>query len=325
MVGGSGGGGGGAGETGSKRAVYAALFGNLAIAISKLFAALFTGSTAMWAETYHSFSDTFNQVLLLVGIKESKKKASENYPFGYGKEQFFWSFIVATLIFGVSGVLSLEQGISSLIGHDPHELENTWINYIILAIAFIFEVNALRIAFASFRKTIEGRGKKLSFFVLLSELKQNKDPIILTVIVEDSAALLGIMIAAIGLALSDITGNMFYDAVGSVIIGLVLMVFAFFLARENKGMLIGEAISKSDYKKIYDIVSRIPEVRKVISIRTMHFAPQDVLIAIELSLIDNLDTDTIENVIDNIEAKIKQAISYVASSKVYVELERQEM
>src|SRR6188474_3616914 len=108
---------------GSKRAVYAALFGNLGIAISKLVAAILTGSTSMWAETYHSFSDTFNQVLLLVGIKTSKKQVSENHPFGHGKEQFFWSFIVATLIFGISGVMSLEQGFSSLFGVETHELE----------------------------------------------------------------------------------------------------------------------------------------------------------------------------------------------------------
>ena len=147
----------------SKKAIYAALFGNLAIAISKLFAALFTGSTSMWAETYHSFSDTFNQVLLLVGVKISKKEANEKYPFGFGKEQFFWSFVVAILIFGISGVLSLEHGISYFLSdHDTHEEKNYIINYVILAIAFVFEANALRIAFGIFRKTIEDRGDKLT-------------------------------------------------------------------------------------------------------------------------------------------------------------------
>ncbi len=305
----------------SKKAIYAALFGNLAIAISKLVAALFTGSTSMWAETYHSFSDTFNQVLLLLGLKASKKESNENYPFGFGKEQFFWSFVVAILIFGVSGVLSLEHGISYFLGgHESHRVENTLINYIILALAFVFEANAIRIAFALFRKSIEGRGDKLTIPVLFTELKENKDPVIITVLVEDAAALLGIVIAAVALLLSDITGNTAYDAIGSLMIGIVLMVFALFLARENRGMLIGESMSKRDYKKVYDAVDSIKEVKKIKTIRTMHFAPEDVLIAIEVSLIDELDTNTIESVINSIELKIKQAIPYVNPSKIYVEL-----
>lgn len=305
----------------SKRAIYAALFGNLAIAISKLFAALFTGSTSMWAETYHSFSDTFNQVLLLVGVKMSKKEANEKYPFGFGKEQFFWSFVVAILIFGISGVLSLDHGISYFLSeHDTHEVQNFLVNYVILAIAFVFEANALRIAFGIFRKRIEDRGDKLTFRVLLTELKENKDPVITTVIVEDTAALLGILIAVVALVLTGYTGNPAYDAIGSLLIGILLMGFALFLARENRGMLIGEAMSKRDLKKIYDAISSISEVEKIKSIRTMHFAIEDVLIAIEVSLIENLSTVTIETVIDTIENKVKEAVPYSNQSKIYVEL-----
>lgn len=305
----------------SKKAIYAALFGNLAIAISKLVASLFTGSTSMWAETYHSFSDTFNQVLLLLGVKTSKKKANEVYQFGFGKEQFFWSFVVAILIFGISGVLSLEHGISYfMVGHESHRIENTLINYVILAIAFVFEANAIRIAFALFRKTIEERGDKLTSAILIKELRENKDPVILTVLVEDAAALLGIIIAAVSLFLSDLTGNTAYDAIGSILIGIVLMIFALFLARENRGMLIGESISKRDFRKIYDEVVTIKEVQKIISIRTMHLAPDDALIAIEVSLIESLNTDSIESVIAAIEAKITNAVSYANPSKIYVEL-----
>ena len=306
----------------SKKAIYAALFGNLGIAISKLVAALLTGSASMWAETYHSFSDTFNQVLLLLGIRTSKKPVSERHPFGYGKEQFFWSFIVSTLIFGISGVLSLEQGLGSIFGSEIHRLENISINYIILAISFVFEANALRIAFGIFKNTIEDRGENLTIKTMMQEFKDSKDTSILTVIVEDSAALLGIAIAGISLYLSDITGNLIFDAIGSLLIGCTLMAFAFFLARENKDLLIGESISKRDYQAVYKVVSSIPEVNKIISIRTMHLAPEDVLIAIEVSLIDNLDTDAIELVIDRIENKIKEVIPYAVSSKIYVELER---
>jgi cation diffusion facilitator family transporter len=317
--------GGGGAKGGSKKVVYAALFGNLAIAISKLVAALFTGSTSMWAETYHSFSDTLNQILLLVGIRTSKKRVSERHPFGYGKEQFFWSFIVSVLIFGISGFISLERGVASLLpGAQPlqHQIENMTINYIILTISFIFEANALRIAFLSFKKTIEGRGDKLNLSTLIGEFKESKDTSVLTVLVEDTSALIGIAVAVLALFLTQVTGNRIFDYIGSLIIGLILMAFAVFLARENKELLIGESISRRDYRRITAIISKIPEVNRIISIRSMHLAPEDVLIAIEVSLVDNLDTDKIESVIDNIENKVREIIPYVNLSKIYVEPER---
>jgi cation diffusion facilitator family transporter len=305
----------------SKKAIYAALFGNLGIAIAKLVAAIFTGSTAMWAETYHSFSDTFNQILLLIGIKTSAKEATEHHPFGYGKEQFFWSFLVATMLFGISGVLSLQQGATSLLVN-PHKIENVNVSYIILAISAAFEGNSLRVALIVFKQAIEARGQKIGLGTLFREFKESKDPSILTVMVEDSAAMLGILVAAIGIFLSETTGNTVYDALGSVVIGIILMVFASFLAKENKGLLIGEAISKKDVKRIIDSVLQIPEVNRVVSLRTMHLAPRDVLVAMEVSLKDGLDTDRIELVIDNVERQVKLAIPYINTSKIYVELEQ---
>jgi cation diffusion facilitator family transporter len=303
----------------SKKAVYAALLGNLGIAIAKLLAALYTGSSAMWAETYHSFSDTMNQVLLLIGIKSSSRPASERHSFGYGKEQFFWSFLVSTMIFGISGVLSLQQGLESLLGK-PHIIENIEINYIILAISAIFELNALRIAFVIFSKNIHARGQKLTVKTILNEFRESKDPTILTVLVEDSAALLGIAIAAIGISLSHLTGNVFYDSISSLIIGFVLMGFAFFLAKENKALLIGESISKKDSNRIIKSIMTLSEVNRVISMRTMHLGPEDVIVAIEVSLVDNLVTDNIEILIDKIEQKVIEVIPYVNPSKIYVEL-----
>jgi cation diffusion facilitator family transporter len=304
----------------SKKAVYAALLGNLGIAIAKLLAALYTGSSAMWAETYHSFSDTMNQVLLLIGIKSSSRPASERHSFGYGKEQFFWSFLVSTMIFGISGVLSLQQGLESLLGK-PHIIENIEINYIILAISAIFELNALRIAFVIFSKNIHARGQKLTVKTILNEFRESKDPTILTVLVEDSAALLGIAIAAIGISLSHLTGNVFYDSISSLIIGFVLMGFAFFLAKENKALLIGESITKKDSNRIIKSILTLSEVNRVISMRTMHLGPEDVIVAIEVSLVDNLVTDNIEILIDKIEQKVIEVIPYVNPSKIYVELQ----
>ncbi|MGI0003678.1 MAG: cation diffusion facilitator family transporter, partial [Candidatus Nitrosotenuis sp.] len=236
-------------KTGSKKAVYAALFGNLGIAITKFIAAFFTGSAAMWAESYHSASDTFNQILILFGIKTSTKAANYQYQFGHGRELFFWSFIVATMIFGISGILALEQGVSSLY-EEFHHIENSQINYIVLVIAFGFEANALRIALKQFIKDIQEKGEKIRFSSMIEHFKESKDIALLTVIVEDTAALLGIIIAAVGIFLSDITGNYVYDAIASLFIGGLLMFFAFFLAKENKGLLIGESITNREYKKI---------------------------------------------------------------------------
>ena len=307
---------------GSQKAVIAALFGNLAIAVSKLFAAFFTGSSSMWAETLHSFSDTVNQILLLIGLRTSKKRVSEIHPFGYGKEQFFWSFVVAILIFGISGSISVQRGLESLLYSQSHHIENIGINFVILGISFVFEAYAFRIAFLSFKKVIKERGEKFNFSTLISELKETKEAAVMTVLIEDTAALSGIVVATIALILTAVTGNSFFDSIGSLVIGLILMAFAVFLAKENKALLIGEAITRRDYKRINDIVSKIPEVNRIISIRSMHLAPDDVLIAIEVNLVDNLDTDKIESLIDNIENKVREIIPYANLSKIYVEIEQ---
>jgi cation diffusion facilitator family transporter len=307
---------------GSKKAVYAALFGNLGIAITKFIAAVVTGSAAMWAEAYHSASDTFNQILLLFGMKTSVKAASYKHQFGYSRDLFFWSFIVATMLFGISGILSLEQGASSLLG-GLHKIENPQINYIVLTIAFAFEANALRIALKAFIRTIKERGEKITVNSMVNEFKESKDTTILTVIVEDSAALLGIIIAAIGIFLSDITGNSIYDAISSILIGSILMFFAFFLAKENRGLLIGESITSKEYKRIVKSIQEIPEVNKLISMRTMHLGPEDILVGVQVNLVDNLDTDQIESVTDAVEQKIMQIIPNTNREHIFVEIERE--
>jgi cation diffusion facilitator family transporter len=308
----------------SKKAVYAALFGNLGIAIAKLIAAILTGSTAMFAETLHSISDTFNQVLLLIGIKTSTKAATEQHPFGYGKEQFFWSFVVATMLFGISGILSLQQGFGSLLTR-MHHIQNADVSYVILAISAAFEANALRVALLLAKESIEARGDKLSLNTLVQEFQESKDPSVITVMVEDSAALLGIVVAGIGIFFSEATGDTIYDSLSSVAIGGILMAFAYFLAKENKALLIGESISRKDYNKVVKLVNEIPDVNRIITMRTMHFAPEDVLVTIEVNLVDGLDTDKIESVIDNIEQKVKQAIPYINPAKVYVEVEQDKL
>lgn len=309
-------------SSGSKKAVYAALFGNLGIAITKFIAAIITGSAAMWAEAYHSASDTFNQVLILFGIKTSTKAASHQHQFGHGRELFFWSFIVATMIFGISGILSLEQGVSSLL-EEMHSIKDSQISYIVLAVAFGFEGNALRVALKQFIREIREKGDKVNFSSMIMHFKESKDIALLTVIVEDCAALLGILVAAIGIFLSDITGNAVYDAIASLIIGGILMFFAFFLAKENRGLLIGESVTNREYKRIVKSIQEIPEVNKLITMRTMHLSPEDILVGVQVNLIDNLDTDKIETVTDAIEQKIMEIIPNTNREHIFVEIERE--
>lgn len=307
--------------SGSTKAVYAALFGNLGIAVTKFIAAAMTGSASMWAESYHSASDTVNQILLLLGINLSKKPATDLHQFGFGKSQFFWSFVVATMIFGISGILSLEQGFSSLLG-DEHHFENPIINYVVLAIAAAFEANALRIALVHFKKPIVDRGEKVRPSTLYTEFKNSKDTSILTVVVEDSAALLGIAVAAIGIFLTDITGNTVYDAISSITIGVLLMSFAFFLAKENRGLLLGESISSEQYIKIVNLINDLPEVHKVVTMKTMHLSPTVVIVGIEVNLVDGLDTDKIEFITDTIEQKIMTILPESKKEYIFVEIER---
>ena len=308
--------------SGSKKAVYAALFGNLGIAITKFIAAIITGSVAMWAEAYHSASDTFNQILILFGIKTSAKAASHQHQFGHGRELFFWSFIVATMIFGISGILSLEQGAASLFSQ-MHQIRNSEISYIILAIAFGFEGNALRVALKQFTREIREKGEKVNFGTMVEHFKESKDIALLTVIVEDSAAILGILVAALGIFLSDVTGNAVFDAIASLVIGGILMFFAFFLAKENRGLLIGESVTNREYKKIVKSIQEIPEVNKLMSMRTMHLGPEDVLVGLQVNLVDDLDTDKIESVTDAIEQKIMQVIPNTNREHIFVEIERE--
>jgi divalent metal cation (Fe/Co/Zn/Cd) transporter len=191
-----------------------------------------------------------------------------------------------------------------------------------LAIAAVFEGNALRVALNIFKNTIKEQGLKVNFSTLVTEFKESKDPTILTVIVEDSAALAGILVAAIGIFLTDITGNVVYDAVSSIIIGIILMSFAFFLAKENQALLLGESITPKQYRKVVKAVQGIPEVNKVVSLRTMHLSPNDVLVGVQVNLVDGLETDQIETVTDKVEIKIMEILPHANRNHIFVEIER---
>ena len=217
-------------KSGSKWVVVAALIGNGLIAITKMIASVITGSSAMLSEAVHSVVDTSNQGLLLWGMKRSSKPADEQHPFGYGMELYFWTFVVAILIFAIGAGVSLYEGFSKL--NNPREIKYIHINYVVLAIAMVFEGFAWTVAFREFRK----RKGKLGYF---KAVQVSKDPTVFTVLFEDSAAMLGLIVAFVGLLLTQALGNAMFDALASIIIGIILSCTAMLLAYESKGLLIG--------------------------------------------------------------------------------------
>jgi cation diffusion facilitator family transporter len=299
-------------QEGSKKAVIAALLGNLAIALCKFIAAFFSGSASMLAEAYHSTSDTFNQVLLLYGLKRSKKPPDKLHPFGHGKEQFFWSFMVAIILFGIAGVLSVREGFHKL--QHPEPLSHLGLMYAVLGVSMFFETIALRMAIKSIKaemKAEEHRG----FF---TAIKHSKDPTTMTVLVEDSLALIGLVIATIAITLVHLTGNLAIDAIASISIGALLMVFAFFLANETKKMLVGEAVTPRKRDQILGCLESCNEVDRIISLKTMHLSPDEVIIAAEVNYRSDITVDELEILNDRIEKRIKEIIP---NAKVYLEAE----
>jgi len=285
-------------------AVLGALFANTIIAVLKLIAAVMTGSSGMMAEALHSVADSTNQVFLLLGLRFYKRPASEKHPFGYGKERFFWSFIAAIFIFGVGATYAIYEGIVKL--KHPHPPENLGWAYAVLAFSFVLE--GFSIALAIYQEVKEAHHEGLTFFAYLRE---SKDPTAKTVIFEDSAALLGLVIASIGIYLTDHhTGpgdGAYWDGVASICIGLVLAVVAFVLARSSRGLLLGEAANPKSVAAIAQAIEKHPNVVKLVELLTMHLAPKQILINAHIKLRDELVTGEIEKTIEEIEESIKQA------------------
>jgi cation diffusion facilitator family transporter len=285
-------------------AVLGALFANAIIAVLKLAAALTTGSSGMMAEALHSIADTANQIFLLLGLRFYKRPASHKHPFGYGKERFFWSFIAAIFIFGVGATYAIYEGVVKL--HHPHPPSNLKWAYIVLVISFLLE--GASITLAVYEELREAHSEGLKFF---DYLRESKDPTAKTVLLEDSAALIGILIAAAGLLLTEYQvgggAGAYWDGVASIVIGLVLAVVAFVLARTSRGLLLGEAASPKVLQAIKRAIESHPNVEGVVELLTMHLAPKQILINAHISLRDGLVTDEIERTIEEVEELIKRA------------------
>ncbi len=288
--------------------VYAALAGNLAIAATKFVAATFTGSSAMWSEGIHSMVDSGNQALLLYGMKRAERPPDARFPFGYGKEVYFWSFVVALLVFATGAVLSLYEGVRHL--RNPAEIENPLINYAVLAIALLLEGAPWLAAYRQFSRMRGKRG-------LVEGVKRGKDPTVIAVLFEDSAAIAGLVVAFAGIALYQLTGNPLFDAAASIVIGLILGVTATWLAFETKGLLIGESANREVVAEIKRLAERYPEVERVNEVLTMHMGPEYILANISLDIACDVPRMRAHAIMDELDARIKAADGRV--KRVFIE------
>jgi cation diffusion facilitator family transporter len=297
-------------HSGSRKVIFAALVGNALISVTKLAAATFTGSSAMLSEGIHSLVDTGNQILLLIGLAKAKRAPDPQHPFGYGKEVYFWSFVVAILIFGVGAGVSIYEGIKHI--QHPSPMTNVMINYIVLGLAFLFEGAAWLFAFKEFSKI---KGKRS----LLKAVRESKDPTTFVVLFEDTAAMLGIIVAFAGIGLSQMTGWYWLDGTASIIIGLILAGTAWFLAIETKDLLIGEAASEPTIDGIRRLASTTAGVEKVNEVLTLHMGPEYILVNISLDFADSNTIDQVEESVDRLTGAIRRDWPLV--KKVFIEAE----
>lgn len=283
----------------SKVSIYAAMAANMGIAIAKFVGATISGSSAMLAEGFHSVVDSANEVLLLYGLKRSEIGPDEQYPLGHGQELYFWSLVVAILIFSLGGGFSIYEGIHSF--EHPEPSNSTTINYVVLAIAAVFEAAALVVSVREFNKQ---RPENVGF---IQAVRRSKDPSRFIVIFEDAAALLGLLIAFAGVFFSQYTGNALYDGVASMIIGALLIVVATVLVIETKGLLIGESALPEVQQSIYEVVQSDETVAKAELPITLQLGPNDIMVGLNIEFEDELTSDQIEIAVKRIESTIRNA------------------
>lgn len=297
-----------ASQSASLKVVLAALIGNGLISITKFVASFITSSSAMLSEAIHSLVDTGNQGLILYGMKKAKKPADENHPYGYGMELYFWAFIVAILIFAVGAGISIYEGVHKL--QHPTPINKPYINYIVLGIAIIFESVAWWIAFKEFDKS---RGKDN----YIKAIKNSKNPTIFTVLMEDSAAMLGLFIALIGVFCADVLDMPRADGIASISIGAVLALTSCILAYESKGLLIGESASPEVVAGVKSMVTEITGIKTFNEVLTMHLSPNDILLNLSVDFADELSSKDVEDSITLVEQKIKA--KYPEIKRIFIE------
>lgn len=284
-------------QNSSKVVIYAALAGNLAIAVTKFVAFVLTGSSAMLTEAIHSTVDTGNQGLLLLGLARARKAPSETHPFGYGMELYFWAFVVALLIFSLGGAVSIYEGVHKII--EPEPIQRAWINFLVIGIAILFEGGSFLVAWKEFKVVRRGAP-------FLRSLRLSKDPSIFAVLLEDGAALAGLVIAGLGVTGASLLGLPWADGAASIAIGVLLILVAVFLANETRSLLTGESASPRIVAEVRAALEADPRVESVAEILSMHLGPQEILLGVTLDFRDDLTAVEIEDAGDDFAGVIRR-------------------
>jgi cation diffusion facilitator family transporter len=293
----------------SRKVVLAALAGNVAIAACKFAAAIASHSTATLAEAVHSLADTGNQALLLVGMQLAARPADERFPFGRASERYFWPFVVALLLFSVGGAFAIFDGVSHLVHPHVEDHARVW-SYVVLGVSLAIEGMSFRVALAEFRKLSGGRP-------LRRALLEARDPTIPLVLAEDTAAMAGLLLALGAVAVSGLTGQDFWDPVGSVVIGVLLCVVALVLARITHGLLIGEGASPEDQARVLELARSVDGVEGVTQLLTLHLGPDVVLLAMKIAFRPTLAVVDVEDVTNKIESAIRGSMPQMR--KIFIE------
>ena len=303
--------------SGSKTVIYAALVGNALITITKFIAAMITGSSAMLTESIHSLVDTGNQVLLLWGLRKARRPPDEDFPFGYGKEIYFWSFVVAIMIFAIGAGISCYEGGKHLWAaiQDPAHVEfhDPTVNYIVLGFAMVFEGGALFFAWRAF-KSYKG---EMGYF---QAVRHGKDPTMFLVLFEDSAAMLGLIVAFVSVTLTYWLKNPYIDGAASILIGLILAAVSAILARETKGLIIGESASRPVKQRIRELIDEEPSVRQINEMIAVHMGPENIIVTMSLDFSDELPAAEIKRVTNALNSSIRRAFPDQVR-RVFIEIE----
>ncbi|MER9104053.1 cation diffusion facilitator family transporter [Mesorhizobium sp. M0848] len=286
-----------AGHGGSKKVIYAALAGNFAIALTKFAAAAFTGSSAMLSEGVHSLVDTGNGGLLLYGMHRAARPADRTHPLGHGRELYFWSFIVALLVFALGAGVSFYEGVIHMMAPEP--VANAEVTYIVLGLSFLFEGSSWWVALKEFRQQKGKQG-------WLRAVQSSKDPSVYTVLFEDSAPLLGLIVAFAGILAAEVLEMPELDGAASIGIGLILGATAIFLARESKGLLIGEPASLEVQRQVLTIAQQDPAVQRANGVLTVHMGPAEIVAGLSIEFEDHLTAPEIEACVERLEAQLKK-------------------
>lgn len=293
---------------GGTRAIIAALLANTGIAVTKFIAWAFSGSSSMLAEAVHSVADASNQLLLLLGGRRAKRAPDREHPFGYGRERYVYAFVVAIVLFSIGGIFSVWEGISKI--RDPHPLELWWLPLLVLSIAIVLESFSMRTAIRESRPH-KGDASWMTF------IRRSKSPELPVILLEDFAALVGLVFAFIGVGLTAITGNSLFDAIGTIMIGVLLVAVAVIIGVEMKSLLVGEGANLDDAEKISKALKDTKEIDRIIHMKTLYVGPDELMVGAKISLDPHVTMREVSVIINLAERRVREAVP--AARIIYIE------